>query len=236
MQGSLLRLVVAKTDPTELAAAIERLAPDVEVVSIGRRLEIVKQVGAPAGLDTDLRGLHVDRHARHRPHAAVHREPGRSEPLAAVLGPRRADLATVHNGHITNYHKLRRHYEQDGCGFYTENDSEVIGIYLARPLATGLSLADALRSRSGDLDGSFSYLAATDGRAGFVKDRFGFKPLIVAETDDFVAIATEEIALRRRCAADFEAREAPAGATAVWEVRRPYAGPTGASRAASRVR
>ena len=45
-------------------------------------------------------------------------------------------------------------------------------------------------------DGSFSYLAATAGELGFAKDPFGFKPLIVAETDDFVAIATEEHALR----------------------------------------
>jgi len=50
-QGSLLRLVVAKTEPGELASALEGVAPDVEVVSMGQRLEIVKQVGAPAGLD-----------------------------------------------------------------------------------------------------------------------------------------------------------------------------------------
>jgi glucosamine 6-phosphate synthetase-like amidotransferase/phosphosugar isomerase protein len=40
----------------------------------------------------------------------------------------------VHNGHITNYHRLRRTYEQDGTRFYTENDSEIIGIYLAKKL------------------------------------------------------------------------------------------------------
>src|SRR6266571_8076255 len=50
------------------------------------------------------------------------------------------DLATVHNGHITNYHKLRRRYEQRGVRFYTENDSEVIGIYLRDRMTAGLSL------------------------------------------------------------------------------------------------
>ncbi len=108
------------------------------------------------------------------------------------------DLATVHNGHITNYHKLRRQYEERGYRFLTENDSEVIGIYLRDRMAAGLSLEDALRSSLDDFDGSFCYLAASAERLAFVKDRYGFKPLVVAETDDFVAIATEEIALRRR--------------------------------------
>ena len=76
------------------------------------------------------------------------------------------DLATVHNGHVTNYHKLRRRYEQRGYRFYTENDSEVIGVYLRDRLAAGLSLDDALRSSLDDFDGSFSYLAASGDCAG----------------------------------------------------------------------
>src|SRR5205814_9344013 len=83
------------------------------------------------------------------------------------------DLATVHNGHITNYHKLRRRYEQRGYRFFTENDSEVIGIYLRERMAVGMSLEDALRSSLDDFDGAFSYLAATGDRLAFVKDRFG---------------------------------------------------------------
>ena len=67
----------------------------------------------------------------------------------------------VHNGHITNYHKLRRLYEQRGVRFYTENDSEVIGVYLAERLAEGRDLRGALEASLRDLDGSFSYLAAT---------------------------------------------------------------------------
>jgi glutamine phosphoribosylpyrophosphate amidotransferase len=128
------------------------------------------------------------------------------------------DLATVHNGHITNYHKLRRRYEQRGYRFYTENDSEVIGVYLRDRLAAGLSLADALRSSLDDFDGSFSYLAATADCLAYVKDRFGFKPLVVAETDDFVAVATEEIALRQALGRDFTAREPAPGTIAIWQV------------------
>ena len=49
------------------------------------------------------------------------------------------DLATVHNGHVTNYHQLRRRYEQKGVTFYTDNDSEVIGVYLRERMLEGLS-------------------------------------------------------------------------------------------------
>ena len=128
------------------------------------------------------------------------------------------DLATVHNGHITNYHKLRRQYEQRGYRFYTANDSEIIGVYLRDRLAAGLSIPDALRSSLDDFDGSFSYLAAWNGGLAYVKDRFGFKPLMVAETEDFVAIATEEIALRQALGRDFTASELAPGTMGKWNV------------------
>jgi glutamine phosphoribosylpyrophosphate amidotransferase len=108
-----------------------------------------------------------------------------------------ADLATVHNGHVTNYHKLRRRYEQAGVTFYTDNDSEVIGVYLRDRLERGRSLSEALRDSLADLDGAYNYLVAAPEGLGVVRDRFGFKPLVVAETEAFVAVATEEIALRR---------------------------------------
>src|SRR5439155_1082740 len=135
------------------------------------------------------------------------------------------DLATVHNGHITNYHKLRRRYEQKGYRFYTENDSEVIGVYLRDRMAAGMPLVDALRSSLDDFDGSFSYLAANGDTLAFVRDRFGFKPLMVAETDEFVAIATEEIAMRRGLGANFDAHEAPPGTMRVWTVESASAVP-----------
>src|SRR5262249_45480082 len=124
----------------------------------------------------------------------------------------------VHNGHITNYHKLRRQFEQRGYRFYTENDSEVIGVYLRDRMAAGLSLADALRSSLDDFDGSFSYLAAWADGLAYVKDRFGFKPLMGAETDEWVAVATEEVALRQALGRDFVAREPAPGTMTVWPV------------------
>jgi glutamate synthase domain-containing protein 1 len=217
--GAYLRLEMwSSAAPSELEELLLRRLPDAEVVSFGHQLEIVKQVGSPAQLEETYGIAHRDGshgigHTRLSTESRV--DLSHSQPFWAHGVP---DLATVHNGHITNYHKLRRQYEQRGYRFYTENDSEVIGVYLRDRLAAGLSLQDALRSSLDDFDGSFSYLAASGDCLAYVKDRFGFKPLVVAETDDFVAIATEEVALRRALGHDFAAREPAPGMMKVWFV------------------
>ncbi len=235
-QGALVRLEVANVEPSPLLQAIEADGGDVEVVSVGRRLEIVKQIGTPGNLEAEfkvsaLRGTHGLGHTRLSTESRV--DLSHSQPFWAHGTP---DLAVVHNGHITNYHRLRRMYEQDGVRFYTENDSEIIGIYLARKLGQGASLREALEASVRELDGSFSYLAATSGEFGFAKDRFCLKPLIVGESAVAIAIANEEIALEAALPGPHVAREAGAGAVAVWEVgarrwsRRGGRAGTGASR------
>jgi glutamate synthase domain-containing protein 1 len=204
--------------PTQLEQNLLHRAPGCEIVSLGHRLEIVKQVGSPALLEdvyciSQQSGSHALGHTRLSTESRV--DLSHSQPFWAHGVP---DLATVHNGHITNYHKLRRRFEQQGYRFFTENDSEVIGVYLRDRLAAGLTWTDALRSSLDDFDGSFSYLAATAESLGYVRDRFGFKPLVVAETDAFVAIATEEIALRHSLGEDFNAHEPAPGSMRTWPV------------------
>jgi len=194
---------------------------------MGQRLEIVKQVGAPGGLDAEYavsswRGSHGLGHTRLSTESRV--DLSHSQPFWAHGTP---DLAVVHNGHICNYHRLRRIYEQEGVRFYTENDSEIIGLYLARQLAAGLTLGEALQASIRDLDGSFSYLAATADAFGYAKDPFSLKPLIVAESAGAVAIANEEVALQAALGQGYRAREAAAGSTGLWEL----AGPAPARRA-----
>jgi glutamate synthase domain-containing protein 1 len=217
--GAYLRLAVeGTTESRPLEELLLAAVPGSEVVSLGHQLEIFKQVGSPAGLEQEYRisqrvGSHAIGHTRLSTESRV--DLSHSQPFWAHGVP---DLATVHNGHITNYHKLRRRYEQRGYRFFTENDSEVIGVYLRDRMAAGLSLDDALRSSLDDFDGSFSYLAASGDRLAYVRDRFGFKPLVVAETDEFVAIATEEIALRAALGTEFIAREPAPGTMKVWTV------------------
>jgi len=216
--GSYVRFRVDdKTDHQQLAAAIEALDPAFEVVSIGRKLEIVKQVGSPANLEktycvSHFRGSHGLGHTRLSTESRV--DLSHSQPFWAHGYP---DLAVVHNGHITNYHQLRRRYQQRQVHFYTENDSEIIGIYLAEQLIKGGTLEEALQSMLRDLDGSYSCLVATASQLAFVKDPFALKPLVVAETDRFVAVATEEIAIRSAVPGDYVVREAQVKEVRVWQ-------------------
>lgn len=214
-----LRLVVDnRLDPTLLQAAIERAGPDVEVISLGHSLEVVKQTGAPDNLDARFRisqvsGTHAIAHTRLSTESRI--DLSHSQPFWAHGS---LDVASAHNGHITNYHKLRRQYEERGVRFYTENDSEIIGVGLADALRSGATLHEALEESRRIFDGSFSFLAATADEIGFAKDRFGFKPLIVTESDEFVAFATEELALPRILSDTMTTWEPPPGVVRTWRV------------------
>ena len=205
-------------DPAELSDLIEAEADNVEVVSMGNALEIVKQVGSPENLEethavSRITGTHGIGHTRLSTESRV--DLSHSQPFWAHGMP---DLAVVHNGHITNYHNLRRIYEQHGVRFYTDNDSEVIGVYLADRIAQGMSLQEALTAAISDLDGSFSFLAATRNELGFAKDRFALKPLLFTETDDAVVVATEEIAIESAFPGIGGVREAQAKEVQVWRL------------------
>ena len=201
---------------TAVERAVLRAAPGSEVFSIGRRLDLVKRVGTAAELDDSFhirgfRGTHAIGHTRLATESRV--DISHSQPFWAHGYP---DLATVHNGHITNYVKLRDLYEMRGHTFYTHNDSEIIPAYLAERLNEGATLDQALRRSVADLDGSFSYLAATATELGLAKDSFGAKPLLMAETDEAVIVATEEVAIFAACGRGASAAELPAREVRVW--------------------
>ena len=213
-----LRLVVDYDgDPKALERTIEAGGEELEVVSMGRNLEIVKQVGSPQNLDathnvSKFIGSHGIGHTRMSTESRI--DLSHSQPFWAHGYP---DLATVHNGHICNYHKLRRIYEQRGVKFYTENDSEIIGIYLAEQLSEGKSFEEALTASLSFFDGSFSYFASTPDAMGYARDPFALKPLLYTETDDFVALATEGKAIQAAFELDLDVREAGAGEVRVWQ-------------------
>jgi len=213
-----LRLVLSPgPDPGELLETIEAAGAGSEVVSMGHRLEIIKQVGSPRDLEraydvAEFRGAHGIGHTRLSTESRV--DLSHSQPFWALGHP---DLAIVHNGHITNYHKLRRQYRQRGVRFRTENDSEIIAVYLGERLSEGLSLEAALLASQRDFDGSYSYLAATADALAYAKDPFALKPLLITETEAFVAIATEEIALRSTFQGDYTVRETQAKEVRVWQ-------------------
>ncbi|HCK13020.1 TPA: glutamine phosphoribosylpyrophosphate amidotransferase [Candidatus Poribacteria bacterium] len=213
-----LRLVISlEVDTASFLKVVESLDQGIEVVSLGAQLEIVKQVGTPKNLEStynisSFTGTHGLGHTRLSTESRV--DLSHSQPFWAYGY---ADLAIVHNGHITNYHTMRRLYEQRGIEFHTENDSEIIGIYFADQLSKGMVLQEVLEASLTDFDGSFSYLVSTPDSISFAKDPFAFKPLLFTETDDFVAIATEEIAIRSVFSGSYTVRESQSKEIRLWQ-------------------
>lgn len=194
--------------------AIEHAA---KVISIGSSLEIVKDVGSADDVDkryevNKFQGSHGLGHVRLATESDV--KPEASHPFWATGF---ADIAIVHNGQITNYWKMRRRLERRGFEFTTDNDSELIAVYLADKLSQGITLKGALRTSIDDLDGTFSFLVSTANEIGYAKDRLAAKPMVMYENDDLVAVASEEVSLNRLFPGHaLQTREPSPGTYATW--------------------
>jgi glutamate synthase domain-containing protein 1 len=193
--GNNYRVVVNFSGETwKMAYDLEHVA---KVISIGTSLEIIKDVGGAHDVDDTYHvqsysGTHGLGHVRLATESDV--KPEAAHPFWATGF---SDIAIVHNGQITNYWKMRRRLEQRGYEFHTDNDSELIAVYLAEKLSQGVALKDALRTSIDDLDGTFSFLVSTKDEIGYAKDRLAVKPMVMYETDDLIAIASEEVSLNK---------------------------------------
>jgi hypothetical protein len=170
--------------------------PDAEVLSIGHSLEIVKDLGDAEQVSAqyelaDFSGTHAIGHVRMATESDV--DISGAHPYWAYPF---SDVAVVHNGQLTNYFQWRRRLERSGHRFQSECDSEVIAVYLAEKMSEGLELEAAMRQSLDELDGVFTYICVTEDALGVAKDEMAAKPLVLYESDDLVALASEEIAIR----------------------------------------
>lgn len=213
--GNNYRVIVDFTgDLQSFSYSIEHAA---KVISIGSSLEIVKDVGSAEDVDdryhvNKFQGSHGLGHVRLATESDV--KPEASHPFWATGF---ADIAIVHNGQITNYWKMRRRLERRGFEFTTDNDSELIAVYLADKLSQGIKLKDALQTSIDDLDGTFSFLVSTETEIGYAKDRLAAKPMVMYENDDLVAVASEEVSLNKLFPGQaLQTREPLPGTYATW--------------------
>jgi methylamine---glutamate N-methyltransferase subunit A len=187
-----------------------------EVLSLGRSLEIVKDLGDARTVAADYEldkfvGTHAIGHARMATESDV--DIANAHPYWAYPFP---DVAVVHNGQLTNYHMWKRRLERAGHRFQSECDSEIIAVYLAERMAQGDSLEDAMRRSLDELDGVFTYICVTEDALGVAKDELGAKPLVLYESDDIVALASEEIAIRKVVDREIETYDPYEGEVMVW--------------------
>ena len=169
-----------------------------EIQSVGRSLEIIKDVGDALEVTDkhpevgEFCGTHGIANARMATESRV--SPTASHPFWARPFP---DVAIVHNGQLTNYHLLRERLERHDYRFKTDNDSELIAVWISDQMSQGRQLKEALNLSLRALDGVFTYLITTPHRLGMAKDRWAIKPLAAVEDGPNLAIATEEQAVRK---------------------------------------
>jgi methylamine---glutamate N-methyltransferase subunit A len=203
-------------DLKDLTDRIEDI-PDAEVLSIGRSLEIIKDLGdadsvcAQYELD-DFGGTHAIGHVRMATESDV--DISGAHPYWAYPFK---DVAVVHNGQLTNYFQWKRRLERSGHRFQSECDSEIIAVYLAEKMAEGADLESAMRDSLEELDGVFTYIAVTDDALGVAKDEMAAKPLVLYESDDVVALASEEIAIRAVLDREIDTYDPYEGEVMVWQ-------------------
>jgi glutamate synthase domain-containing protein 1 len=202
-------------DLKQLADYVEDVR-GVEVLSLGRSLEIIKDLGdartvaGEYGLDSFV-GTHGIGHARMATESDV--DIANAHPYWAYPFP---DVAVVHNGQLTNYHQWRRRLERAGHRFQSMCDSEIIAVYLAERMVQGDSLEEAMQRSLSDLDGVFTYICVTEDSLGMAKDELGAKPLVLYESDDIVALASEEIAIRKVVDREIETYDPYESEVMVW--------------------
>ena len=189
-----------------------------EILSLGKTLELVKDIGDATvvsnqyGLDK-IKGTHAIGHSRMATESGV--DIRSAHPF---WGYPFSDVAVVHNGQLTNYWNNRRALENKGMRFMSECDSELIAVFLASKMRSGASLLEGMNDSLKELDGVFTYLVATKDSLGMAKDTMAAKPMVLYESDDLVAMGSEEIAIRTLLPQEIDTYDPYDGEVKVWQI------------------
>jgi len=189
-----------------------------EILSLGTALELIKDLG-DAGVVSgqynlgNFNGTHGIGHSRMATESDV--DIRSAHPYWAYPFN---DVAVVHNGQLTNYWNWRRSLEHRGHRFMSNCDSELIAVYLADKMDRGFELEGAMQDSLEELDGVFTYVVATSDRLGMAKDLMAAKPMVLYESDDFVALASEEVAIRSIFPHEIDTFDPYEGEVRVWQL------------------
>ncbi len=188
-----------------------------EILSIGTALELIKDLGDANTVSEQYRlqgfsGTHAIGHTRMATESDV--DIRSAHPYWAYPFN---DVSVVHNGQLTNYWNSRRELERRGHRFMSNCDSELIAVYLADRMEKGEDLEESMRRSINELDGVFTYVVATGDKLGMAKDVMAAKPMVLYESDDFVALASEEVAIRSIFPHEIDTYDPYEGEVRVWQ-------------------
>jgi len=203
-------------DMKRLADYIEDVE-EVEILSIGQGLELIKDLGDANTVSGQydlggFEGTHAMGHTRMATESDV--DIRSAHPYWAYPFN---DIALVHNGQLTNYWGFRREMERRGHRFVSNCDSELIAVYIADRIDQGDDLEAAMKRSVDELDGVFTYVVATEDKLGMAKDVMAAKPMVIYESDEFVALASEEVAIRSVFPHEIDTYDPYEGEVRVWQ-------------------
>ena len=203
-------------DLRRLASYIEDIEA-VEILSLGHALELIKDLGEARVVSEQyslgrFTGTHAIGHTRMATESDV--DIRSAHPYWAYPF---ADVAVVHNGQLTNYWTKRRELERRGHRFTSDCDSELIAVYIADAIENDEDLESAMRRSIDELDGVFTYLLTTSDQLGMAKDTMAAKPMVLYESDDFVVLASEEVAIRSIFPHEIDTFDPYEGEVRVWQ-------------------
>ena len=176
-----------------LRTAVAATWPEALLAGFGADVAVLKGVGHPRDLAEDFglpaaQGWQGVGHTRMATESAV--TPGGCHPYAVG-----SDQCLVHNGSLSNHNSLRRKLQREGIHIETKNDTEVGARFVADRLAAGYDVETALKELCGTFDGFYTLLVSNADSFAVVRDAIACKPAVVAETDAWVAVASEYRAL-----------------------------------------
>jgi len=203
-------------DMRRLAEFLEDVE-SVEILSVGHGLELVKDLGDATVVSdqyslSSFQGTHGIGHTRMATESDV--DIRSAHPYWAFPYN---DVSVVHNGQLTNYWNSRRALERKGHQFKSNCDSELIAVYIANRMDEGDELEEAMHRSVDELDGVFTYLVATSDSLGMAKDVMAAKPMVLYESDDLVALASEEVSIRAVMPHEIDTYDPYEGEVMVWK-------------------
>ena len=182
-------IMKSKDHPSVVIKVLNKNFKEISIVGYGKSIEIFKQVGEPKDVVKkfnlqSFNGTHGIGHTRMATESAITTDG--SHPYSTG-----EDECLVHNGSLSNHNNLRRKLKKGGINFNSENDTEVAAGYISKNLSNKKSLNDTLKDGLRDLDGFYTFITGTRKGFAVLRDEIACKPAVIAETDDYVAIASE---------------------------------------------
>lgn len=158
----------------------------------GQKITVRRSVGKLVNLQKSLQekelsgmvGIGHTRWATHGKPSEQNAHPHRSK--GCVL---------VHNGIIENYQPLKQQLEKEGYKFQSETDTEVLAHLIDKYLQKGQGLADAVRSATKDVRGSYALAVISEKEPGTLVAARSGCPLVVGRTKQASFVASDVMAM-----------------------------------------